>query len=92
MVAMEPRWDKILEQIMLVDSGMKSQERAQEERRQVIHHRLSSHERIQKATNNMLYGKLLACTEGDALATVKAHGTDGAVEAFKHVVSKGKNA
>ena len=83
MVAMDPVWDKILEQIMLDENGANVKKELKQK---------DIDERIDKATNKMLYLNLLEYTKGDAHAKVKALGTEGAFEAFRYVDAKGKNA
>ena len=92
MVAMDPVWDKILEQIMLDNEGKKIKKELKQKDIKGIHKRLGIKEDIEKATNKMLFVNLLEYTKGDAHAKVKAHGTDGAFEAFRYIATKGKNA
>ena len=92
MVAMDPVWGKIHEQIMLDENGAKVKKELKQKDIKAVQKRLGIDERIEKATNKMLYVNLLEYTKGDAHAKVKALGTEGAFEAFRYVVAKGKNA
>ena len=89
-VAMDPVWYKILKQIMLDENGAKVKKELKQKDIKAVQKRLGIEERIETATNKMLYVNFLEYTKGEAHPKVMALGTEGASEAFRYVIAKGK--